>query len=227
MWEELISIHVPRVEDDEASRVPFLIFCIFQSTSPVWRTTIVSYCTQYVNRISIHVPRVEDDPRLCGRQETLRNFNPRPPCGGRLCLTPTIWVGFCISIHVPRVEDDPLRFPRPTKTRYFNPRPPCGGRRSDLSPRLIRPPNFNPRPPCGGRPHGGGKSNSHIWISIHVPRVEDDSVFVTISDEGTEISIHVPRVEDDEKCNDKQRHGVISIHVPRVEDDCPAIISTR
>ena len=39
-------------------------------------------------------------------------------------------------------------------------------------------------------------------ISIHVPRVEDDAVFVD-STGAAVISIHVPRVEDDSKIKRK------------------------
>ena len=55
-----ISIHVPRVEDDQ-------IQCLFCNT----------------NAISIHVPRVEDDALTANLKKAGRNFNPRPPCGGR------------------------------------------------------------------------------------------------------------------------------------------------
>ena len=125
---------------------------LFQSTSPVWRTTrYAEHIISIPRRISIHVPRVEDDD-ICtlrvlklgkfqstspvwrttaGRVRTRRNrwdFNPRPPCGGRLCnLSP-----FRLKSH-------------------FNPRPPCGGRLPSSSPYPTRERNFNPRPPCGGR----------------------------------------------------------------------------
>ena len=103
-----ISIHVPRVEDDCSYRVRYLlIYLRFQSTSPVWRTTGTLNMCVFCKRISIHVPRVEDDVlvgrgnrRGCRFQSTSpvwrttttaaryqprnRNFNPRPPCGGRL-----------------------------------------------------------------------------------------------------------------------------------------------
>ena len=78
-------------------------------------------------------------------------------------------------------------------------------------------------------------------ISIHVPRVEDDTTAITLKPAKIDfnprppcggrpsqgmtnaaavpISIHVPRVEDDVG-NDIPLHGKrISIHVPRVEDD--------
>ena len=101
---------------------------IFQSTSSVWRTTFVPAKRSLNFGISIHVLRVEDDQsgllRSAGRQISIhvlrveddvptsptapppRNFNPRPPCGGRR-----------------------RRRPRPASGSYFNPRPPCGGRR--------------------------------------------------------------------------------------------------
>ena len=56
-----ISIHVPRVEDDFCC-FPFLLpLKLFQSTSPVWRTTIDAFDDYSNKTISIHVPRVEDD----------------------------------------------------------------------------------------------------------------------------------------------------------------------
>ena len=102
---DFISIHVPRVEDDY----------IYVQKS-------------ILKLISIHVPRVEDDEKYAEERLAELNFNPRPPCGGRLvaeladCMkakfqsTSPVWrttnqrrgvVGVtCISIHVPRVEDD-------------------------------------------------------------------------------------------------------------------------
>ena len=78
--------------------------------------------------ISIHVLHVEDDESDKIRQNTLCNFNPRPPCGGR---------------------------PQQRKQRKhivdFNPRPPCGGRLGGFYENCWCA-YFNPRPPCGGRP---------------------------------------------------------------------------
>ena len=80
----LISIHVPRVEDDRKCERKNKSSSKFQSTSPVWRTT-------------------EGDAQSSPAGE---DFNPRPPCGGRLLYTCVYVNSFCISIHVPRVEDD-------------------------------------------------------------------------------------------------------------------------
>ena len=173
-----------------------LAYSLFQSPSPVWRTT--PHCG------------------YCG--PLLRYFNPRPPCGGRLTTAPPVTVALSfqspssvwrttqykprhasflrISIHVLRVEDDRSRRTPMVYHRHFNPRPPCGGRQGH--PRRSSPGTyFNPRPPCGGRPRAAGnhtaqqrfQSTSSVWrttgckvfrqchryISIHVLRVEDDN----------------------------------------------------
>ena len=79
----VISIHVPRVEDDVCKGQQIMDKTnfnprppcggrptttidadgnkVFQSTSPVWRTTAISSIIGYIYGISIHVPRVEDD----------------------------------------------------------------------------------------------------------------------------------------------------------------------
>ena len=55
-----ISIHVPRVEDDLHFCSTCGIIFLFQSTSPVWRTSETMERWEE-EAISIHVPRVEDD----------------------------------------------------------------------------------------------------------------------------------------------------------------------
>ena len=74
--------------------------------------------------ISIRAPREGGDRRRQGCTATGRNFNPRPPRGGRPMSTSSMPPEFC----------------------NFNPRPPRGGRRSPC-PRWCRSPYFNPRPP--------------------------------------------------------------------------------
>ena len=58
-----------------------------------------------------------------------------------------------------------------------------------------------------------------MTISIHVPRVEDDSRCAKTFICAYWISIHVPRVEDDSDVLGRFFIHTISIHVPRVEDD--------
>ena len=147
-------------------------FTEFQSTAPVWGPTAPKYVFAVAAPISIHGPRVGADPTKTGRRWRQRNFNPRPPCGGR------------------RRSGQYQIF-----RRDFNPRPPCGGRHglghmvthpagfqstapvwgptmttgSDTGSRefqstapvwgpTLQPApsgadrqHFNPRPPCGGR----------------------------------------------------------------------------
>ena len=57
------------------------------------------------------------------------NFNPRPPCGGRLLAVIEYPLRNNISIHALRVEGDYYWILASTLALYFNPRPPCGGRR--------------------------------------------------------------------------------------------------
>ena len=124
-----ISIHVPRVEDDRHStddhnggryfnprppcggrrHDPLLFDCsdLFQSTSPVWRTTRAIYsrfCGRAGFQSTSPVWRTthESDIFTVLRQY----FNPRPPCGGRRLSSVEREQIVSISIHVPRVEDD-------------------------------------------------------------------------------------------------------------------------
>ena len=78
----------------------------FQSTSSVWRTTNLRKPDSFFLVISIHVLRVEDDNNYSQYTIDKGDFNPRPPCGGRLSLRTTLPAHDIISIHVLRVEDD-------------------------------------------------------------------------------------------------------------------------
>ena len=191
----LISIHVPRVEDDGE-------WVCKPSKEDI---------------ISIHVPRVEDDMHYCTSPIPQIDFNPRPPCGGRPAVPDTavvlrefqstspVWrttyagiedfTKVEISIHVPRVEDDSSYACNLPCIRYFNPRPPCGGRRSIQAPHSGSYPFQSTSPVWRTTPRQTHikldkifQSTSPVWrttkrgelvpcqpvISIHVPRVEDD-----------------------------------------------------
>ena len=56
-------------------------------------------------------------------------------------------------------------------------------------------------------------------ISIHVPRMRDDSRLVSSENSASFISIHVPRMRDDNLDLLCQELINISIHVPRMRDD--------
>ncbi len=127
--------------------------------------------------------------------EYIKNFNPRPPRGGRqvqhcsdkvsnrfqstssarrtteIYQQPKAYRP--ISIHVLREEDDEPTAPPTAMLFYFNPRPPRGGRRHGRS-EGGRTEYFNPRPPRGGRPRQLRQTAPPEGISIHVLREEDD-----------------------------------------------------
>ena len=168
-----ISIHVPRVEDDEHTNIvsgfvfyfnprppcggrlqwilPSTEESLFQSTSPVWRTTSAAVLRISTDTISIHVPRVEDDLRRLSRAD-----------------------GTSISIHVPRVEDDHTSSLRPDMMREISIHVPRVEDDMEENNEYPKFPYFNPRPPCGGRQLYLICEHDTTKISIHVPRVEDD-----------------------------------------------------
>ena len=75
----VISIHVPRVEDDAQIVNRFSANISFQSTSPVWRTTATGERTALAASISIHVPRVEDDEEQERNERTSKIFQSTSP----------------------------------------------------------------------------------------------------------------------------------------------------
>ena len=101
--------------------------------------------------ISIHAPREGGDPRPCRRGRPMRDFNPRPPRGGRRAFLYAPARHQIFQSTPPREGGDRPYKRRPkTPLCYFNPRPPRGGRRWPLR-RWTSICYFNPRPPRGGR----------------------------------------------------------------------------
>ena len=132
----------------------------FQSTSSVWRTTSLLILLLSRTSISIHVLRVEDD---FGRQWLLllgRDFNPRPPCGGRRFIrviqvnqvpfqsTSSVWRTTPALSGMIRTREfqSTSSVWRTTFREQFKYAVMC---------------NFNPRPPCGGRPGSHKDLTSH------------------------------------------------------------------
>ena len=146
---------------------------IFQSTPSVWRETSSVSLSVTLSVISIHSLRVEGDVRGVHVSNLKTDFNPLPPCGGRLKWlkeykkrktfqsTPSVWreTDFCcyrasvflISIHSLRVEGDFPDLSSNVPISYFNPLPPCGGRQLKNTQKPLLRCHFNPLPPCGGR----------------------------------------------------------------------------
>ena len=214
---------------------------IFQSTSPVWRTTFFYGKASQDYQISIHVPRVEDDGhfgesgyqaflfqstspvwrttrmKICGTSWE-KNFNPRPPCGGR---------------HRGRPGEGVFG-------GYFNPRPPCGGRLCPVTRRTrmkcisIHVPrveddcsakscsramtNFNPRPPCGGRLGWKFEKEEKTYFNPRPPC--GGRQFIELKDASFWSFQSTSPVWRTTPSLAKTRQNLgISIHVPRVEDD--------
>ena len=145
-----ISIHAPRVGSDAlpiptaASSIQFqstlpvwgatitlariMLIPVFQSTLPVWGATNVHEVTNTAQSISIHAPRVGSDVDSVENFPELIYFNPRSPCGERLCGLPRGHQKIHISIHAPRVGSDRHARMYPGRLLDFNPRSPCGER---------------------------------------------------------------------------------------------------
>ena len=123
--------------------------------------------------ISIHAPRVGRDQLPRFAPSSLRNFNPRAPCGARLASgrPPRPFVAFQstrpvwgatrlstgdgsnkeISIHAPRVGRDVKHPTGQSNATEISIHAPRVGRDSGLFLRIVPGQNFNPRAPCGAR----------------------------------------------------------------------------
>ena len=105
-----ISIHVLHVEDDFFSLMWSAAAFVFQSTSSMWRTTLILLLGRMVLLIfqstsSMWRTTLGDPSALLSSKD----FNPRPPCGGRPGFLQINSLVRGISIHVLHVEDDLVR----------------------------------------------------------------------------------------------------------------------
>ena len=171
----------PRSPCGERPRAPVVqvVTAAFQSTLPVWGATAALLCGRKSRGISIHAPRVGSDLSASASAGARRgisihaprvgsdaladfikdlgiDFNPRSPCGERLCVIKIDEQRVCISIHAPRVGSDEVPCSRP-KCRT----------------------HFNPRSPCGERPFPENKFFQLLRISIHAPRVGSDCLLAS------------------------------------------------
>ena len=78
--------------------------------------------------ISTHAPRAGSDNSPWAGCTSGTDFNPRSPCGERLCADMRCVVLLFISTHAPRAGSDSVAFLLYTHFPYFNPRSPCGER---------------------------------------------------------------------------------------------------
>ena len=122
----------------------------FQSTPPARGATRSGTGCPSFQSISIHAPREGGDVIPYSKATVAKNFNPRPPRGGR-----------------PRI----LRKPIPMS--YFNPRPPRGGRLYSAN-RVMPIMAFQSTPPARGATERQPQPFSKLQISIHAPREGGD-----------------------------------------------------
>ena len=171
------------------------------------------------------------------------DFNPRPPCGGRLEGSAEVAPQGAISIHALRVEGDAWPRGSAASSANFNPRPPCGGRPSPLpmgfpqdafqsTPSVWRATrnrrerrssvlHFNPRPPCGGRrPRSAERAARPSHFNPRPPCGGRLGMY-RFAHILVAISIHALRVEGDVHCFAVCLAEKISIHALRVEGDRP------
>ena len=102
------------------------------------------------NKISTHAPRVGGDVPAWAGISPEENFNPRPPCGGRLHQCP------------------PLLY-----SLVFQPTPPVWGATLNLSQKLVDK-AFQPTPPVWGATQQQRRCRRWQKISTHAPRVGGD-----------------------------------------------------
>ena len=105
-------------------------------------------------RISIHALREEGDIPTALKEHRVDDFYPRPPRGGRRCISFRVGFG----------------------SKYFYPRPPRGGRLTYQVYAIKKLRYFYPRPPRGGRPRSSSGNSHLVVISIHALREEGDAM---------------------------------------------------
>ena len=126
---------------------------LFQSTRPVWGATFVT---------------------AVNSSAKVGNFNPRAPCGARLCQNRNRFVNEFISIHAPRVGRDG---------------------RDDVA--IVNVSGFQSTRPVWGATDKLPDVQKKLDISIHAPRVGRDEHQPFSKYPTVEISIHAPRVGRD------------------------------
>ena len=126
-----------------------------------------------------------------------RNFNPRPPRGGRrrrsLPKRPTT----TISIHALREEGDGV-FPAVIVDKRYD---------------------FNPRPPRGGRPASAALPASPVMISIHALREEGDESGAVVCRLRFQFQSTPSARRATKLVEQRPRRHYISIHALREEGD--------
>ena len=100
----------------------------FQSTHSLRSATIFPWAVAPALEVSIHALLAECDSIGLCPYPLHSSFNPRTPCGVRLCHTTPVSIAPPVSIHALLAECDHSYQERILFSRCFNPRTPCGVR---------------------------------------------------------------------------------------------------
>ena len=123
-----ISIHIPRVGDDEVKEHVMVTPSGISIHIPrVGDDQCEGVFRKPCRLISIHIPRVGDDSCLFFEIVLTKAFQSTSPVWGMTGETRGIMYVTKISIHIPRVGDDLLHLSQYGFRSNFNPHPPCGG----------------------------------------------------------------------------------------------------
>ena len=142
--------------------------------------------------ISIHAPLAGGDLVYVDSLPIQKNFNPRPPRGGRRGGSGGGIGGRAVFQSTPPSRGATFsRKSSPSPSGYFNPRPPRGGDGGSSAIRNMRS-YFNPRPPRGGRRGTLPPTEWSRHISIHAPLAGGDREMMRSKYASITISIHAP-----------------------------------
>ena len=105
----LISLFLSTPSARRATEIPYSQYTVkeFLSTPSARRATSRQMVQSLTTLISIHALREEGDLSGSGGQQSMANFYPRPPRGGRPRLVGCGYKRLAISIHALREEGDP------------------------------------------------------------------------------------------------------------------------
>ena len=129
--------------------------------------------------ISIHAPHAGRDRSNKGLIYSNMDFNPRAPCGARLCSSVSRLCPRYISIHAPHAGRDSkfcLEFFRVSISIHA----PHAGRDKESHCFLTSSKNFNPRAPCGARHPDDYPLTPGFDISIHAPHAGRDTLTIIL-----------------------------------------------
>ena len=111
---------------------------VFQPTRPLRGATVYDLFVEDFFEISTHAPLAGRDLSVTiSNGLTMRNFNPRAPCGARPVNNKTGAVTVHISTHAPLAGRDIYHVRGCPVLPDFNPRAPCGARLSSFLPCFV------------------------------------------------------------------------------------------